>query len=310
MVLTTILVSLRLDPMKATPATEARSATGADLDLLSTSELVAVMNREDARVPDAVGAAAEELADAVDEIVERLRAGGRLVYAGAGTSGGLAALDASEVEATFGTEPGQVVAAVAGSDARSAREREAAEDDEPAGRRALEALGVGAADAVVVVSASGSTPYALGAARAALDAGAFTACIVCSPGSELASLCDREIVAFVGPEVIAGSTRLKAGTAQKLVLNTISTVAMIRLGRTYAGLMVGVVAANDKLRERVRRVVAEATGAAPAEVDAALDAADGDTRVAIVSLLAGIGAADARTRLDAAGGNVREALGT
>jgi N-acetylmuramic acid 6-phosphate etherase len=310
MVLTTILTSLRLGAMKATPATEARSATGADLDLLSTSDLVALLNREDARVPEAVEAAADEIADVVDEIVERLRGGGRLVYAGAGTSGGLAALDASEVEATFGTEAGQVVAVVAGSDAASAREREAAEDDEPAGRRALEALGVGARDAVVVVSASGSTPYALGAARAALEAGAFTACIVCAPGSALASLCDREIVALVGPEVLAGSTRLKAGTAQKLVLNTISTVAMIRLGRTYAGLMVGVVAANDKLRERVRRIVGEATGAAPDEVDAALEAAGGDTRVAIVSLLAGIDAEDARARLDAAGGNVREALGT
>ena len=310
MVLTTMQGSRRLGPMKATPATEARGATGADLDLLSTSELVVLMNREDARVPEAVAAAADEIAEVVDEVVARLRAGGRLVYAGAGTSGGLAALDASEVEATFGTEPGHVVALVAGSDAASAREREAAEDDEPAGRRAVEALGVGARDAVVVVSASGGTPYALGAARAALAAGAYAACIVCAPGSELAELCDREIVAFVGPEVLAGSTRLKAGTAQKLVLNTISTVAMIRLGRTYAGLMVGVVAANDKLRERVRRIVAEATGASPDEVHAALDAADGDTRVAIVSLLAGIDAADARSRLEAAGGNVREALGT
>src|SRR5580765_2739817 len=309
MVLTTVRASLRLGPMEATPATEARSATGAHLDLLSTSELVALMNQEDARVPEAVGAAVDEIADVVDAVVERLRRGGRLVYAGAGTSGGLAALDASEVEATFGTDPGQVVAVVAGSNAASAREREAAEDDEPAGRRAVEELRVGADDAVVVVSASGTTPYALGAARAAAASGAFTACVACAPESELAALCDREVVTFVGPEVLAGSTRLKAGTAQKLVLNTISTVTMIRLGRTYAGLMVGVVAANDKLRERVRRIVFEATGAAPDEVDAALAAADGDTRVAIVSLLAGTGAADARARLDSAGGNVREALG-
>jgi N-acetylmuramic acid 6-phosphate etherase len=308
MVLTTMRQSRTLGPMEATPATEARSATGADLDLLSTSELVTLMNREDARVPAAVGAAAEEIAEVVDEVVEHLRAGGRLVYAGAGTSGGLAALDASEVEATFGTDPGQVVAVVAGANASSAREREAAEDDEPAGRRELQELGIGDGDAVVVVSASGSTPYALGAARAANAARAFTACIVCAPGSELAALCDREVVAFVGPEVLAGSTRLKAGTAQKLVLNTISTVAMIRLGKTYAGLMVGVVAANDKLRERVRRIVAAATGAPLNEVDRALAGADGDTRVAIVSLLAGIDAGEARARLDSAGGNVREAL--
>jgi len=296
--------------MRATPATEARGVAGADLDLLSTSELVTLMNREDARVPEAVGAVADEIAEVVDAVVERLRAGGRLVYAGAGTSGGLAALDASEVEATFGTEPGQVVAVVAGADASSAREREAAEDDEPAGRHALAALGVDPRDAVVVVSASGGTPFALGAARAAAAAGSFTACVVSAPGSELAALCNREIVAFVGPEVLAGSTRLKAGTAQKLVLNTISTVAMIRLGKTYGGLMVGVVAANDKLRGRVRRIVLEATGASPDEVDVALAAADGDPKVAIVGLLAGIDAAEARSRLDSAGGNVRQALGT
>jgi len=294
--------------MEATPVTEARRPAGADLDLLSTPELVALMNAEDSVVPAAVGAAATEIADVVDEVVERLRRGGRLVYAGAGTSGGIAALDASECEATFGTDPGQVVAVVAGEDAASSREREAAEDDEPAGRRSVERLAVGPDDAVVVVSASGRTPFALGAARAAAATGAFTASLVCVPHTELAELCDREVLTLVGPEVLAGSTRLKAGTAQKLALNTISTVSMIRLGKTYAGLMVGVVASNDKLRERVRRIVAEATGAPADEIEAALADADGDTKVAIVSLLGGVDAADARARLDAAGGNVREAL--
>jgi N-acetylmuramic acid 6-phosphate etherase len=296
--------------MEATPATEARNVTGAELDLLSTSELVLLMNREDALVPAAVGAAGQAVADVVDAVAERLRSGGRLVYAGAGTSGSLAALDASECEATFGIDCDQVVAVVAGSEAQTSSDREAAEDDEAAGRRALDELNVRPNDAVVAISASGSTPFTLGAARAAVEAGAFTACVVCVPHSQLAATCEREIMVLVGPEVLAGSTRLKAGTAQKLVLNTISTVAMIRLGKTYAGLMVGVVAANEKLRERVRRIVTEATGAPNEAIDAALAAADGDARVAIVSLLAGVDADTARTRLDAAGGNVREALGS
>src|SRR3954447_14632001 len=309
MVLTTTRASRRLRAMEATPATEARNITGAELDLLSTSELVMLMNREDALVPVAVGAAGQAVADVVDAVAERLRAGGRLVYAGAGTSGSLAALDASECEATFGIGCDQVVAAVAGAAAQSSSEREAAEDDEAAGRRALEEVNVSREDAVVAVSASGSTPFTLGAARAAVAAGAFTASVVCVPHSQLAAICEREIMVLVGPEIVAGSTRLKAGTAQKLVLNTISTVAMIRLGKTYAGLMVGVVASNDKLRERVRRIVGEATGAPNEAIDAALHAADGDARVAIVSLLADVDGASARNRLEAAGGNVHEALG-
>src|SRR5215218_1985949 len=310
MVLTTARRRRRLRAMEATPATEARNVTGAELDLLSTTGLVMLMNREDALVPVAVGAAGQAVADVVDAVAARLRAGGRLVYAGAGTSGSLAALDASECEATFGIGCDQVVAAVAGADAdaQSSSEREAAEDDETAGRNALQELNVGAKDAVVAVSASGGTPFTLGAARVAAAAGAFTACVVCVPHSQLAAVCEREIMVLVGPEILAGSTRLKAGTAQKLVLNTISTVAMIRLGKTYAGLMVGVVASNDKLRERVRRIVSEATGAPSDAIDGALAAADGEARVAIVSLLGDVDAASARTRLEAAGGNVREAL--
>jgi N-acetylmuramic acid 6-phosphate etherase len=296
--------------MEAIPATEARSVSGAELDQLSTAELVLAMNREDALVPDAVAAEAAAIADVVDEIVQRLRRGGRLAYAGAGTSGSLAALDASECEATFGIGRDEVVAVVAGTGTQTASEREAAEDDEDAGRRAVEELGVRAEDAVVAVSASGQTPFTLGAAAAAAHAGAFTGCVVCASDSPLAGICEREITVFVGPEILAGSTRLKAGTAQKLVLNTISTVAMIRLGKTYAGLMVGVVAANEKLRGRVRRIVTEATGAQPDRVDAALAAADGDARVAIVSVLGDVDAATARDRLADAGGNVREALNT
>jgi len=287
--------------------TESRRADG-DYSSLSTLELVALMNAEDASVPDAVGAAAEAIAAALDAIVERLAGGGRLIYAGAGTSGRIAALDADECEATFSTRPGQVVAVVAGLDAPTAEAREAAEDDGPAGRRAVEQLGVSAADAVVGVSASGRTPYALGALEAAAEAGALTVALVSAHDSPLAVAADHELMVVVGPEVVSGSTRLKAGTAQKLVLNTISTVAMIRLGKTYGDLMVDVRASNEKLEARARRIVREATGVSDDEAREALEAADGSAKVAVVSLLAELDPEAARSRLEQAGGNIQEAL--
>ena len=282
----------------AAPLTEQREARHADLDLRSTLELVELMNDEDLGVAPAVREVAAELATAIDAVVERLEGGGRLVYAGAGTSGRLAAVDADECGPTFGLEQGRVVAHVA--------EDEAAEDEELAGAAALAAATP--ADAVVVLSASGTTPYTLGAARAAADAGALVVAVVGVPGSPLADLADHAIVAVTGPEVIAGSTRLKAGTAQKLVLNTISTVSMIRLGRTYGNLMVDVVAANAKLRRRARRTVELATGCGDDEVDAALAAAGGDTKVAIVSLLTGRPVEEARHLLEGAAGHVRRAV--
>jgi N-acetylmuramic acid 6-phosphate etherase len=288
--------------------TEARATEGADLDLRSTRELVELMNREDSSVPAAVAAVGDEVAAVVDVLVERLGRGGRLVLVGAGSSGRLAQAEAAECEATFSTPPGQVVAVVAGADAPSSLEREAAEDDDDAGRRALASIGLTRDDAVVLVSAGGLSPFVLGAARAAGTTGAFTACIVSVPASELAALCDAVISAVVGPELLAGSTRLKAGTAQKLILNTLSTVAMIRLGKTYAGLMVEVSPANEKLRARVRRIVAEATGASDEDVARALAEARGEAKVAIVSLLADVDAEAARARLAASGGNMRLAL--
>jgi N-acetylmuramic acid 6-phosphate etherase len=288
--------------------TEARAPQHADLDLRSTGELIELMNREDSSVPAAVAAETEEIAAVVDELVERLGRGGRLILVGAGSSGRLAQGEAAECEATFATPPGQVIAVVAGADAHSSLEREAAEDDEDAGRRALAALELTRDDAVVLVSAGGRSPFVLGAAWTAGVAGAFTACVVSVPESELAGHCDVTISAVVGPELLAGSTRLKAGTAQKLVLNTLSTVTMIRLGKTYAGLMVDVVPANEKLRARVRRIVAEATGASDEDVERALVDAGGEAKVAIVSLLADVDAQTSRARLAAAGGNVRLAL--
>jgi len=268
---------------------------------------VELMNREDASVPAAVGSVAGKLSMAIDAIVERLRGGGRLIYVGAGSSGAIAALDADECEATFSTEPGQVVALVAGTGLTGAA-REAAEDDVTAGAGAVEELGVSDRDAVVGVSASGRTPYVLAALERARAAGAVTVAVVSAHGSELSPVVDHELAVVVGPEVIAGSTRLKAGTAQKLVLNTISTVAMIRLGKTYGDLMVDVRASNAKLAARARRIVRVATGVSEDEADTALAAADGSAKVAVVALLEEITADEARARLERAGGDIGSAL--
>jgi N-acetylmuramic acid 6-phosphate etherase len=288
--------------------TESRRGSG-DYAELTTLELVELMNREDASVPAAVAAEAGAIAAALEAIVSRLGAGGRLVYAGAGSSGQIAALDAEECEGTFSTAPGQVVALVAGSKAASSAEREAAEDDRAAGRRAVEELGVSAGDAVVGVSASGRTPYVLGALETAAAAGALTVGLTATRGSELAAIVEHELAVVVGPEIVSGSTRLKAGTAQKLVLNTISTVAMIRLGKTFGDLMVDVRASNDKLAARARRVVREAAGVSDERAQEALAAADGSAKVAVVALLAELDADAARARLEQNGGNIQAALG-
>jgi N-acetylmuramic acid 6-phosphate etherase len=288
--------------------TEGRDPAGADLDLRSTRELVALMHAADASVAAAVEAALEALGHAIDDIAARLAAGGRLVYAGAGTSGRLALVDAVECQSTFGLEPDRVVALVAGGADATATAQEHAEDDADAGAAELRAVTVSQRDAVVGISASGRTPYVLGALAAARDAGALTVAVTCVEPSPLGALAAHVVPVVVGAEVLAGSTRLKAGTAQKLVLNTISTVSMIRLGKTYGNLMVDVVATNEKLRARVRRIVELATGAAPAHVEAALDASGGEAKVAIVMLLADLDAAAARARLERAGGVVREAL--
>jgi N-acetylmuramic acid 6-phosphate etherase len=268
----------------------------------STRQLVRLLNVEDATVSAAVARAGDALADAIDAIAAQIASGGRLVYVGAGTSGRLAALDAAEVGPTFGSPPGEVVALVAG-------DGEDAEDDAERGAADVRTLAVGPKDAVVAVSASGTTPYTLAALEVARDAGALCVAVACAADSPLAAVAQHEIAAIVGPEVVSGSTRLKAGTAQKLVLNAISTVTMIRLGRTYEGLMVGVSPENAKLRERARRNVVIASGRSEADVDEALAAAGGDARVALVALLAGVDPATARERLVGAGGSVSAALG-
>ena len=289
--------------------TEARGGNS-DIDLLSSHELVELMNDQDEAVAPAVRAASRQIADMIDAVVERLEAGGRLLYVGAGSSGAIAALDAAECETTFALPPGRVAAIVAGAGLESAAERDAAEDDAEAGAKGVADAAVTAADAVLGISASGRTPFVVGAIEAAAAAGALTGAVVSAPDSALAALVDHEIVVVVGPEFLAGSTRLKAGTAQKLVLNTISTASMVRLGKTFGNLMVDVRPTNDKLRDRVRRIVELATGAPPDEVEAALEAAGGEAKVAIVSLLAEVDADTASARLEAAGGRIRAALGS
>jgi N-acetylmuramic acid 6-phosphate etherase len=264
-----------------------------ELDLRPTAELVRLINVEDATVAGSVAAATGAIATAIDEIVERLNDGGRLVYVGAGTSGRIAATDAAECGPTFSTD---LISAVT-------TDVEAEEDDAELAR-----LEVGPQDVVLGVSASGTTPYTLGALARARETGALTIGLACVGESELGRAADLAIDVDVGPEVIRGSTRMKAGTAQKLVLNTISTVTMVKLGKTFGDLMVDVQASNAKLRARARRAVALATSKSEDEVSSAIEAADGDPKVAIVSLLAGVDAEDARTRLSEARGVIREAV--
>jgi N-acetylmuramic acid 6-phosphate etherase len=290
-------------------STEAGGEPGADYDLRPTGELVELMLAEDRTVPAAVASATSQVVVAIEVVADSLQRGGRLIYVGAGSSGRIAALDASECETTFSVPPGKVVSLLAGGLQATPAEQEAAEDDRDAGAADVGALDPRAEDVVVGVSASGRTPYVLGAIDAAVAAGARTACVVSVEGSELEAAVEHPIVVVVGPEFLAGSTRLKAGTAQKLVLNLLSTIAMIRLGKTFGNLMVDVSASNEKLRARVRRIVRTATSASPEDVDAALATADGDAKVAIVSLLAGVDADEARTRLESAGQSIRLALG-
>src|SRR4051794_19845541 len=269
-------------------STEAARAERAEIDRLETAELVRLMSEEDAAVPTAVAAAAPAIAAAVDAIAARLTHGGRLVYVGAGTAGRLGVLDASECGPTFGTD--RVRAVIAGGPGAVSDATESAEDDFDAGARDLGH--VGARDAVVAISASGRTPYVLGAVRHAAGQGALTVGLACNPGSELGTVVDHPIEVVVGPEFIAGSTRLKAGTAQKLVLNMLSTLTMVRLGRTYGNLMVDVRVTNQKLRDRATRIVEQATGAPHEQAAAALHEAGDEAKVAVVMLRAGTTAAE------------------
>ncbi|MFD0273148.1 N-acetylmuramic acid 6-phosphate etherase [Kitasatospora sp. NPDC127111] len=283
-------------------------AEWAGIDRLPTLDLLRLMNAEDRTVAEVVGGRLAAIAVVVDAVAERMERGGRLVYAGAGTAGRLGVLDASECPPTFATAPGQVVALIAGGPPALVSAVEGAEDRSELAVADLAALALTPADSVVGVSASGRTPYTVAAVRQARAAGALTVGLACARGSALVAAAELGIEVEVGAEVVAGSTRLKAGTAQKLVLNLISTAVMVRLGKTYGNLMVDVRAGNEKLRARARRIVAEATGADEVTVRSALAATGGRAKDAILVVLAGVDAPTAERLLAASAGRLREAL--
>ncbi|UKA59847.1 N-acetylmuramic acid 6-phosphate etherase [Arthrobacter sp. FW306-2-2C-D06B] len=288
--------------------TEAASPALSELDTMGTSELVAAMNEQNRGVPAAVEQASEQIAAVVDAVAERLARGGRLLYVGAGTAGRLGVLDASECPPTFGTPPGLVVGIIAGGTQAIQKPVEYAEDNATAGARDLHDISVTEADAVVGISASGRTPYVIGALEEARSRGAFTASIACNHDSPISKLVDVAIDVVVGPEFVAGSTRLKAGTAQKLVLNMISTLAMVKLGKTYGNLMVDLRATNNKLLARSQRTIQHATGVDAETAIRALDSVGGSVKAAILVVLTGIDPAQAKHALDEAGGFLRKAV--
>jgi N-acetylmuramic acid 6-phosphate etherase len=291
--------------LPAAPRTEQRNPRTAEIDIVPTEEVLRLLNAEDATVPGAVAGALPVLALVVDTVVERVRAGGRVHYFGAGTSGRMAVLDAAEVVPTFGLD-GVFVAHHAGGDRALSTAVEDSEDDTALGAR--DAGSVTAADVAVGITASGGTPYVAGALRQARLAGAVTALISSNPAAPLTELADYLVVADTGPEAITGSTRLKAATAQKFLLNALSTAAMVRLGRTYSNLMVALSGANAKLRARQLRILIEASGADEATCRSQLAASGGDLRLALLCLLSGLEPDEAAKALGAADGSVRAAL--
>ncbi|MEJ5198170.1 MAG: N-acetylmuramic acid 6-phosphate etherase [Anaerolineae bacterium] len=288
--------------------TEQRNPNTFDLDRMSSLEIVTAINREDAKVAAAIEPCLPTIAGLVDRIVEAFRVGGRLVYIGAGTSGRLGVLDASECPPTYNAAPDQVIGLIAGGDWALRHSVEGAEDDAELGARDVQAIGLNSRDVLVGIAASGRTPYTLGAMRHARAVGAVVGCIVNTPDSPMARLADYPIVVLTGPEVVTGSTRMKAGTAQKMVLNMLSTAAMVRSGKVYSNLMVDVQASNAKLVQRATNIVREVTGVGEEEARAAIGRY-GSAKMAIFALLSGIADGEAAAAaLAAHGGRLREAL--
>lgn len=289
--------------------TERRNPKTASIDLAGAIEIVDLINAEDCTVAGAVHAQREAIAAALTAAEQVIRAGGRLFYAGAGTSGRLGVLDASEIPPTFGAPPELVQGIIAGGPAALTRSQEGAEDRPDGARVDLDAAGVRAGDLVIGIAASGTTPYVRAALAHAKALGARTAIVACSPPpADTLATADIAIVVLTGPEAVTGSTRMKAGTATKLVLNTITTGAMIRLGKTYGNLMVDLQASNAKLRDRAERIVCEVCGVSAADARDLLRAADGSVKIAIVMKSLNVDAATARAALDAEGGVIRRVV--
>lgn len=293
----------------ATLTTEARNEATANLDSMSTLDMLTVINDEDAKVSLAVRAVLPEVAKAIDAISERFARGGRLFYIGAGTSGRLGVLDASECPPTFNVSADLVQGLIAGGDRALRLSSEHSEDSREEGAKDLAATGFGKEDTLVGIAASGRTPYVLGAMEWAREQGALVVGLSCVADSAVARAADIALTPVPGPEVLTGSTRLKAGTATKLVLNMLSTGVMVRTGAVYGNLMVNVRATNEKLVDRAERIVAAATGASPEAAAQALRDASMSVKTAIVMLKLGINAAEAETELNEAGGVLRKVIG-
>jgi N-acetylmuramic acid 6-phosphate etherase len=288
--------------------TESRNPNTMELDTMSALEIVTVMNREDEKVPAAIRECLPQIAHCAQWCAEALRAGGRMIYMGAGTSGRLGVLDAVECPPTFGVPYGTVIGLVASGMAAFDRPGEDVEDSPEAGVRDLLAIDLKKEDILIGIAASGRTPYVLGGLEYARKLGCRTAAIVCNPNSPMAAAAELAIEAFPGPECVTGSTRLKAGTCQKLILNMISTAAMVSCGKVYGNLMVDVDPCNEKLVVRARKIVMEATGCEETVAAEALAQAGNHAKTAITMILADCTAEEARSRLARAGGFVREAI--
>jgi N-acetylmuramic acid 6-phosphate etherase len=295
-------------PLTEHRLTEQRNGASKNLDRMTAVEIVRLMNREDRKVAAAVGREIPAIARAVDAIVSGIRKGGRLIYVGAGSSGRMGVLDAAECPPTFGTSPKQVQALIAGGRRAITSAVEGAEDSARNGERDLRAKKVARNDVVVGIAASGTTPYVLGALRFARGRGATTVAVTSNLRMPVGRLAKIVIAPEVGPEVLTGSTRLRAGTSQKMVLNMLSTAAMARLGHVYENLMIDMMLTNEKLADRALRILAEASGKSVSAAEHALRAAGHNMRVGLVMLKLGIGAGEARKRLKAANGDLRKAL--
>lgn len=288
--------------------TEQRNPRTMHIDTLSTLEMVKLINDEDHRVAEAVAKVLPEIARAVDIIYEQLRQGGRLFYCGAGTSGRLGVLDAVECPPTYGVSPELVVGLIAGGDSAFVRAKEGAEDNRALGRQDLMDRNFSARDVLVGIAASGRTPYVLGAMDYAHEVGAPVLALTCCHDSELSRHADVTMAPIPGPEVVTGSSRMKSGTAQKMVLNMLSTVTMIKLGKVYGNLMVDLKASNKKLEDRARRLIIHATGAAPETAGRYLEQAGGHVKLAILMLKGGLDAGAARALLEQCGGRLAQAI--
>ncbi len=292
----------------STAATETRNPASSAIDSLSPLGIVRLMNAEDRQMMDAVAGEELAIAAAIDAIAERFSAGGRLIYVGAGTSGRLGVLDASECPPTFSTPPEMVVGIIAGGRGALTQAVEGAEDNSIAAVAELQEIAVSSKDVIVGIATSGRTPFVLGAIKYARSIGALTIGLSCNRGSALAKIAELMITPVVGPEVITGSTRLKAGTATKLVLNMLTTGAMVRIGKTYGNLMVDLKASNEKLRDRSQRIVAELTGLTPTQATDKLQECGGEVKSAIVAALKHVSPEEARQMLAECQGHLRRTL--